>query len=110
LHATELDERLPPCFLRSHSGAEVIRDVHLEMGFDLVGEVAASLLPAEEAGTSQQPRTQIPHEDLRSSAGWLPLFLLVSNKKVCEVLLDSNRRCASACPGAYWFRAFVYEA
>ena len=110
LHATEFDERLSPRLLRSHSGAEVIRDVHLEMGLDLVGEVAASLLPAKEAGTSQQPRTQMSQEEPpEGSTGSLPLFLLVSNKKVCEVLLDSNRRCGERLQRVpHW--SFAYSA
>ena len=64
LHAAELDERLPPRFLRIHAGTQVVIDMHLEMGFDLFREFAAALLRAKETGATQQPRTQMSHEDL----------------------------------------------
>jgi hypothetical protein len=52
LYAAEPDDSLAASFLWVHAGTEVVFDVHPEVRFDFVGEVAASLLRAEEAGPS----------------------------------------------------------
>ena len=51
--AAELQDRLAARFGGSHSGAEVVVDVHLEMAFEFVGEFALAAGVGQEAGESQ---------------------------------------------------------
>src|SRR5438034_2505874 len=48
---------------RSHAGAQVVFEVHREMGFHLRGEIAITPVFAKEAGESEEERAQLPHAD-----------------------------------------------
>ena len=67
LDATELEHRLAARLLGGEAGAQVVVHVHLEVAFDLLGQLA--LAPRAPPGAAQpgQPRPQRPHA--RSPAG-----------------------------------------
>jgi hypothetical protein len=53
-NAAEFYKRLPPCFCRAHACALIVFDVHLEMAFHLVGEIALAAIFAKETGQADE--------------------------------------------------------
>ena len=61
-YATELNERKPACFLRSHACVDVLVDVQLQMAFELGVEIAIAAAGREQAGEAQDQDAHGSHE------------------------------------------------
>ena len=63
-HSAQLDECLPPRFPGTHSGAQVVGDVHLKIAFDLLRQFAVAPILSEHAANAANETVQISHADL----------------------------------------------
>src|SRR5262249_10036351 len=65
LDSAELEQGLAAGLLRSHAGAEIVVDVHLEMRLELFGELTVFPLAVWEFPQTNQQGTKFSHTDSR---------------------------------------------
>src|SRR5438034_5499039 len=77
---------------RSHAGAQVVFEVHREMGLHLRGEIAITPVFAKEAGESEEERAQLPHADSFPRSEEHTSELQSHSDLVCRLLLEKKNR------------------
>ena len=58
----QLNQRVPASLLRSHPGAQVVLDVHLEMALEFFRHLLLATPAAKQAGQTDQPGSKWSHD------------------------------------------------